>query len=67
MKRRYVAPGPKVMPRILPKDEWRGGIFVEADGTVLEVRYSGKHMPQTEILRSDGSHRKVGHPVVRIA
>lgn len=68
MKRRYVSPGPKHVPPVLPKDTWNGGLFVEADGTVLEVKFSGKHMPQTALNRQNGSGhvRTVGNPVVRV-
>ena len=66
MTRRYVTRGPKWAPPVLPKDVWHGGIFVEADGTVLEVKYSGRHMPQTDILHREGDARTIGNPMVRI-
>ena len=66
MKRRYVTHGPKC-PVILPKDVWQGGTFIEADGTICEVIYSGRHMPATDIQRRVGSRRTIGHPTVRTA
>ena len=62
-----VSHGPKAVPAVLPKDQVCGQTFVEADGTVLEVKFSGKHMPQTMILRNGhGQWRKVGHPVANV-
>jgi hypothetical protein len=56
--------GPKHPPVTLPKDTWQGGTFREADGTILEVKFSGQHMPQTDVIRGEGRWRKVGHPVL---
>lgn len=58
-----VSRGPKHVPLVLPKDAWHGGTFVEADGTVLEVQFSGRHMPASDIERGMAKHRKRGHPV----
>jgi len=50
---------------MLPKDEWHGTEFVEADGTVCEVKFSGKHMPASEIERGNARCQKQGRPLGR--
>ena len=69
MKRRYVAPGPKVTPPQLPRDVWKGGTFVEADGTVCEVIWNGHASGPTLCAeRPEGRQRHertIGNPVVR--
>lgn len=50
----------------LPVDHWKGGTFVEADGTVLEVKWDGHKgsLDQTVVIeRGTQRCRKDGHPV----
>jgi hypothetical protein len=52
-------------PPLLPKDVWQGRTFIESDGTVCEVIYSGRHMPQTDVQQGRYRGRTQGHPVVK--
>jgi hypothetical protein len=58
--------GPKHLPPPLPKDQWKGWTFVEADtGQEFEVVFSGRHMPSVDMPRSTlGRWQTIGHPVV---
>jgi len=64
MTRRYVSKARAVAPS-LPKDQWMGGVFREADGTEMIVMWNGdKRAPSIcQIERGHANWRKTGHPV----
>lgn len=57
MARRYVVGKKRAMaPLVLPRDEVVGHLFLEADGTILEVTCSGK-MPSKDDWPEGGSEK----------